>query len=62
MHSELPVGTGSSPTAVHRVTLEERGSFCFALCSCGWYAPGRRSRDRARRDVADHLAEVGRES
>lgn len=40
----------------HRVDVTENGSFCTARCSCGWYAPARRSRDRARRDAAEHAA------
>ncbi|MDH6133845.1 hypothetical protein P3T37_003244 [Kitasatospora sp. MAA4] len=39
----------------HRVKITERGSFAFATCGCGWYAPARRSRDLARRDAAGHL-------
>ncbi|MGF1427805.1 hypothetical protein [Kitasatospora sp. LaBMicrA B282] len=42
--------------AGHPVAVTERGSFAYAACGCGWYAPGRRSRDRARRDAAEHLA------
>ncbi|MFE0458656.1 hypothetical protein ACFW1A_05260 [Kitasatospora sp. NPDC058965] len=41
----------------HAVTVSERGSFAHAACSCGWFAPGRRSRDKARRDATEHLAE-----
>ncbi|WP_329566482.1 hypothetical protein [Kitasatospora sp. NBC_01266] len=44
---------GSTP---HRVQISERGSFAHASCDCGWFAPGRRSRDRARRDADEHLA------
>ncbi|WP_344440731.1 hypothetical protein [Kitasatospora nipponensis] len=43
----------------HRVEISERGSFVSAVCSCGWFAPARRARDRARRDGAQHLAEQG---
>ncbi|MDH6141393.1 MULTISPECIES: hypothetical protein [Kitasatospora] len=39
----------------HLAEVTERGSFAFAACSCGWFAPARRSRDKARRDVAEHL-------
>ncbi|MFC5906109.1 hypothetical protein [Streptacidiphilus monticola] len=46
-------------TTEHRTDLVERGSFCTARCSCGWFAPARRSRDRARRDVAEHLDGAG---
>ncbi|MFI5531350.1 hypothetical protein ACIA8O_22745 [Kitasatospora sp. NPDC051853] len=41
----------------HRVTVEERGSFSTARCTCGWHAPARRSRDKSRRDGAEHSAE-----
>ncbi|MFC6596481.1 hypothetical protein [Kitasatospora paranensis] len=58
MQSEQPAGAGPAPSELHRATVEERGSFCFARCACGWQASGRRSRDRARRDLADHLAEA----
>ncbi|WP_280719153.1 hypothetical protein [Kitasatospora sp. MAP5-34] len=57
----MPVRTGAAPESVHRVTIEERGSFCFATCSCGWFAPGRRSRDRSRRDASEHLAQEGQD-
>ncbi|WP_344463847.1 hypothetical protein [Kitasatospora kazusensis] len=57
MSSELPACPGAAQTSVHQVTIEERGSFCTATCTCGWFAPARRSRDRARRDAADHLAD-----
>ncbi|MFJ7250366.1 hypothetical protein ACIQWA_37805 [Kitasatospora sp. NPDC098652] len=59
MHSELPVAPGTTPMPEHRVALRERGSFAFATCSCGWYSAARRSRDLARREGADHLAEYG---
>ncbi|WP_233289127.1 hypothetical protein [Kitasatospora sp. MBT63] len=49
--------SGPVPAAEHRVSVDERGSFAFASCSCGWFAPARRSRDRARRDAAEHLSE-----
>ncbi|WP_329582592.1 hypothetical protein OG500_21440 [Kitasatospora sp. NBC_01250] len=48
-------GSGSAPA--HRTEVSERGSFAHAACSCGWFAPARRSRDRARRDAAEHLAQ-----
>ncbi|WP_263104162.1 hypothetical protein [Kitasatospora sp. DSM 101779] len=54
MSSDVPAESAPAPPAAHRVALEERGSFCFASCSCGWFAPGRRSRDRARRDADEH--------
>ncbi|TWF98497.1 hypothetical protein FHX73_112306 [Kitasatospora viridis] len=48
---------GPEPPGGHRAEVTERGAFAFAVCDCGWFAPGRRSRDKARRDVAEHLAE-----
>lgn len=43
---------GASPDLV----LEERGAFAFGSCDkCGWRGPARRSRDRARKDLAHHL-------
>jgi hypothetical protein len=37
--------------------IEERGSFTHAVCRvCGWSGPGRRSRERARKDVVGHQA------
>ncbi|WP_406200464.1 hypothetical protein OH807_19415 [Kitasatospora sp. NBC_01560] len=56
MHSELPAAPGTTPMPEHRVEISERGSFCFAICSCGWFSPARRSRDLTRREAADHLA------
>ncbi|MFF7458594.1 hypothetical protein [Kitasatospora sp. NPDC008115] len=55
MHSELPAGPGTCMPE-HRVAISERGSFCYATCSCGWYSPARRSRDLTRREADDHLA------
>ncbi|WP_157537843.1 hypothetical protein [Kitasatospora azatica] len=52
-----PLVPGPDTAAGHRVEVTERGSFALALCSCGWSAPARRSRDKARRDAAAHLAE-----
>ncbi|MEV6973991.1 hypothetical protein [Kitasatospora sp. NPDC093806] len=62
MHSELPAVTGTARMPEHRVAISERGSFSFATCSCGWFAPARRSRDLARREAADHVAANGGES
>lgn len=59
VHSELPVSPGTAPMPGHRVEITERGSFCFANCSCGWFRPARRSRDLARREAAEHLEESG---
>ena len=41
----------------HQPYITEAGSFTTARCGCGWFAPARRSRDKARRDVDKHLAE-----
>ncbi|WP_377270561.1 hypothetical protein [Peterkaempfera sp. SMS 1(5)a] len=57
--SDPPPPTDRPPPThrpVHHVDVTETGSFCTARCSCGWYAPARRSRDRARRDAAEHSA------
>ncbi|MFD4660676.1 hypothetical protein ACFWP2_34265 [Kitasatospora sp. NPDC058444] len=59
MHSELPAAPGTARMPEHRLAVSERGSFAFATCSCGWYSPARRSRDLARREGAEHLAESG---
>ncbi|MGW2375654.1 MULTISPECIES: hypothetical protein [Kitasatospora] len=59
MHSELPTVPGTTPMPEHRAEISERGSFAFATCSCGWYSAARRSRDLARREAADHVAEYG---
>ncbi|MEU8775183.1 hypothetical protein [Streptomyces sp. NPDC048606] len=48
-----PAPTASSDT-VHRTDTAERGSFCLAVCDCGWKGPARRSRDLARRDATRH--------
>ncbi|MBD0673569.1 hypothetical protein BU198_23355 [Streptomyces sp. CBMA156] len=61
VHSELPAAPGTTRMPEHRLAVSERGSFAFATCSCGWYSPARRSRDLARREGADHLAENGAE-
>ena len=50
-------GGGAASVAVHTTTVVEKGSFCTAHCSCGWYAPARRSRDKARKDAAQHLGQ-----
>ncbi|AXE26974.1 hypothetical protein C0216_29280 [Streptomyces globosus] len=44
------------PPAAHTASTSERGSFCLAVCGCGWRGPARRSRDLARRDAAEHGA------
>ncbi|CAL9473819.1 hypothetical protein SUDANB120_02897 [Streptomyces sp. enrichment culture] len=48
-------GAQEPPTA-HAASTTERGSFCLAVCGCGWRGPARRSRDLARRDAAEHGA------
>ncbi|GHB19797.1 hypothetical protein GCM10010346_49450 [Streptomyces chryseus] len=48
----LQEATPDAPT--HRTGTTERGSFCFAHCSCGWRGPARRSRERARADADAH--------
>ncbi|MDJ0384113.1 hypothetical protein [Streptomyces sp. G-G2] len=45
-----------SQSAGHSISTSERGSFCLAVCSCGWRGPARRSRDLARKDANAHLA------
>ncbi|MBT2480164.1 hypothetical protein [Streptomyces sp. ISL-94] len=45
------------PPAGHTTSTAERGSFCLAVCTCGWTGPARRSRDLARRDAARHTVE-----
>ncbi|MFD3680772.1 hypothetical protein [Streptomyces sp. NPDC058613] len=42
------------PAAGHTASTTERGSFCLAVCTCGWTGPARRSRDLARKDAARH--------
>ena len=38
--------------------VEEDGAFAYASCQvCGWRGPGRRSRDRARKDLKHHRAD-----
>ncbi|MEV7523258.1 hypothetical protein [Streptomyces sp. NPDC091371] len=45
----------SQPPTGHTTSTAERGSFCLAVCTCGWQGPARRSRDLARKDAARHL-------
>ncbi|MFJ6785720.1 hypothetical protein [Streptomyces yangpuensis] len=42
------------PPTAHTTSTADRGSFCLAVCSCGWKGPARRSRDLARKDAAGH--------
>ncbi|MFE5809737.1 hypothetical protein [Streptomyces sp. NPDC056491] len=44
------------PPAGHTTSTADRGSFCLAVCTCGWSGPARRSRDLARRDATNHTA------
>ncbi|MEU7556254.1 hypothetical protein AB0B01_28670 [Streptomyces sp. NPDC044571] len=44
-----------SPTG-HTTSTTERGSFCLAVCTCGWTGPARRSRDLARKDATRHAS------
>ena len=56
--AETPSSAPATPVrAEHRTTVGEAGSFSTARCDCGWFAPARRSRDKARRDAEKHLAE-----
>ncbi len=45
-----PPGAGGP----HHTSISESGSFATARCSCGWFAPARRSRDKSRRDATAH--------
>ncbi|WP_146259008.1 hypothetical protein [Streptomyces tateyamensis] len=56
-HPAVPEPEGA---AGHQVAVTERGSFASAACTCGWAAPARRSRDKARRDAAEHRAAAER--
>ncbi|MHA6761027.1 hypothetical protein [Streptacidiphilus sp. PAMC 29251] len=47
-------GAGTETAATHLTTVVEKGSFSTARCSCGWSAPARRSRDKSRKDAAQH--------
>uniref|UniRef100_A0AAU2JRQ2 Uncharacterized protein n=1 Tax=Streptomyces sp. NBC_00049 TaxID=2903617 RepID=A0AAU2JRQ2_9ACTN len=44
------------PGTGHTTSTAERGSFCLAVCTCGWTGPARRSRDLARKDAVRHPA------
>ncbi|MFJ6798320.1 hypothetical protein [Streptomyces sp. NPDC091268] len=48
-----PVGP-PGPPAGHSTSTADRGSFCLAVCTCGWKGPARRSRDLARKDATRH--------
>ncbi|MET9961113.1 hypothetical protein ABZ128_19010 [Streptomyces sp. NPDC006326] len=49
-----PAERPSSPG--HTTSTAERGSFCLAVCTCGWTGPARRSRDLARKDATRHTS------
>ncbi|MEV7562900.1 hypothetical protein ACGFYY_33035 [Streptomyces sp. NPDC048331] len=44
------------PPTGHTTSTADRGSFCLAVCTCGWSGPARRSRDLARKDAARHTS------
>jgi hypothetical protein len=44
------------PSLPKGAAVAERGAFAVAGCDrCGWQGPARRSRDRARKDLRQHL-------
>ncbi|MFI9721249.1 hypothetical protein ACIHFE_16645 [Streptomyces sp. NPDC052396] len=45
--------------AGHHISTTERGPFCTARCTCGWYGPARRARSLARADADAHRAQLG---
>ena len=47
---------GEHPLTGTAAGVEERGAFAIARCDrCGWQGSARRSRDRARKDLKQHL-------
>ena len=50
-----PPPNGIGPDTGHETSITENGAFATARCTCGWFAPARRSRDKARRDEDGHL-------
>ncbi|MCY0927523.1 hypothetical protein OTB20_15150 [Streptomyces sp. H27-H1] len=52
-----PTGPALTPPASHTTSTSDRGSFCLAVCTCGWRGPARRSRDLARKDATGHTSE-----
>ncbi|AQT76635.1 hypothetical protein B1K54_17305 [Streptomyces sp. fd1-xmd] len=56
LDSVAPPRPPSQPQPSHTTSTADRGSFCLAVCSCGWKGPARRSRDLARKDAAGHEA------
>jgi hypothetical protein len=55
--AQIPSGA-DDPGGGHTTSITEAGSFTTARCSCGWFAPARRSRDKSRRDADAHTAAV----
>jgi hypothetical protein len=53
----VPLTTAAAISTLHATSTVERGSFCLARCTCGWYGPARRARDRARSDAENHPAD-----
>lgn len=53
-----PAGPAQPPSG-HSTSTADRGSFCLAVCTCGWKGPARRSRDLARKDAARHTPPDG---
>ncbi|UQA93877.1 hypothetical protein [Streptomyces halobius] len=51
----MPERALRDPSAGHRTSTTERGSFCLARCDCGWTGPARRARSQARTDAERHL-------
>ncbi|WP_344567914.1 hypothetical protein [Streptomyces axinellae] len=56
MRERAPEHQPDAARAPHPASVQERGSFCWASCGCGWRGPGRRARDRARADAREHEA------
>ena len=53
-----PVADGVAAPVPTPDGVDEQGAFAFASCPvCGWRGAGRRSRERARKDLSHHLAE-----
>jgi hypothetical protein len=52
--SAPPSAAADDPPEAHPTSVVESGNFSIARCSCGWFAPARRSRERARRDADQH--------
>jgi hypothetical protein len=54
--ADVPGSADGTSGNAHRATVDERGAFAHARCTCGWRGPARRARDRARRDAQEHVA------